>query len=118
AFQTRSGTSSAPCEGAGGWSARAAPASASSRSAAMPALIAVGSIPRRRSGSTTAGVSPVTGFGYHHAPTMGETPTRTRHAVVGWTLALAAIAYLDRVCVSTAAPAIRADLHLSDAEMG
>src|SRR5207237_10643991 len=36
----------------------------------------------------------------------------TRHAVVGWTLVLAAIAYLDRVCISTAAPAIRAELGL------
>jgi len=42
----------------------------------------------------------------------------TRHAVVGWTLVLAAIAYLDRVCISTAAPAIRAELGLSDAQMG
>ena len=42
----------------------------------------------------------------------------TRHTVVGWTLVLAAIAYLDRVCISTAAPAIRAELGLSDAAMG
>ena len=33
-------------------------------------------------------------------------------------LLLAAIAYLDRICISTAAPAIRADLGLSDSEMG
>jgi MFS family permease len=45
-------------------------------------------------------------------------PTQTRHVVVGWTLVVAAIAYLDRVCISTAAPAIRAELGLSDAEMG
>jgi sugar phosphate permease len=38
--------------------------------------------------------------------------------MVAWTLAVAAIAYLDRVCISTAAPAIRADLGLSDTEMG
>jgi len=49
---------------------------------------------------------------------MAEAPTRARHVVVGWTLAAAAIAYLDRVCISTAAPAIRADLGLSDGEMG
>lgn len=50
--------------------------------------------------------------------TVPEAPTRTRHAVVGWTLAAAAIAYLDRICISTAAPAIRADLGLSDGQMG
>jgi len=49
---------------------------------------------------------------------MADAPTRARHLVVAWTLAVAAIAYLDRVCISTAAPAIRADLGLSDGEMG
>ena len=34
------------------------------------------------------------------------------------TLAPTAIVYLDRVCILTAAPAIRRDLHLSDAQMG
>ena len=38
--------------------------------------------------------------------------------MVAWTLVVAAIAYLDRVCISTAAPAIRADLGLSDTQMG
>jgi sugar phosphate permease len=33
-------------------------------------------------------------------------------------LALTAIAYLDRVCIATAAPAMKADLQLSDAQMG
>ncbi|HEY2772453.1 MAG TPA: MFS transporter [Candidatus Binatia bacterium] len=47
-----------------------------------------------------------------------RSPTRTRHVVVGFTLVLAAIAYLDRICISTAAPAISADLHLSDSQMG
>jgi ACS family glucarate transporter-like MFS transporter len=45
-------------------------------------------------------------------------PSRARHVAVGFTLLLAAIAYLDRICISTAAPAISADLGLSDAEMG
>ena len=49
---------------------------------------------------------------------MAEAPTRVRHVVVAWTLAIAAIAYLDRICISTAAPAIQAELGLSDAEMG
>ncbi len=46
------------------------------------------------------------------------TPTRVRHGVLAFTLALTAVAYLDRVCIATAAPAIKADLQLSDAEMG
>ncbi len=45
-------------------------------------------------------------------------PTHARKAVVVLTLALVAVAYLDRVCISTAAPAIRADLGLDQAEMG
>ncbi len=45
-------------------------------------------------------------------------PTRARHRVVGFTLALIAVAYLDRVCIATAAPAMRADLGLTDAQMG
>ena len=49
---------------------------------------------------------------------MAEAPTRARHVVVAWTLAIAAIAYLDRICISTAAPAIRAELGLSDGDMG
>jgi len=48
----------------------------------------------------------------------GLAPSRARHTAVGFTLALAAIAYLDRICISTAAPAIRAELGLGDAEMG
>src|SRR2546426_3014933 len=48
----------------------------------------------------------------------GPPPSRARHVAVGFTLVLAAIAYLDRICISTAAPAIRADLGLSDSEMG
>jgi MFS transporter, ACS family, glucarate transporter len=45
-------------------------------------------------------------------------PGGTRHVVVGWMLAVAAIAYLDRICISTAAPAIRGELGLSDTQMG
>jgi sugar phosphate permease len=41
-----------------------------------------------------------------------------RHGVLGFTLVLTAIAYLDRVCISTAAPAMKADLQISDVEMG
>jgi ACS family glucarate transporter-like MFS transporter len=45
-------------------------------------------------------------------------PTRARHRMLGFTLAAMAVAYLDRVCISTAAPSIKADLGLSDAQMG
>src|SRR5262245_49780408 len=49
---------------------------------------------------------------------MPATPTRTRHTVVAFTLALVAVAYLDRIAISTAAPAIKSDLGLSDSQMG
>jgi len=58
------------------------------------------------------------GFRYHFATVPALQPSRARHVAVGFTLLLAAIAYLDRICISTAAPAIGADLGLSDAEMG
>jgi MFS family permease len=41
-----------------------------------------------------------------------------RQRVLGFTLALTAIAYLDRVCISMAAPSIKLDLGISDAQMG
>lgn len=44
--------------------------------------------------------------------------TRARYGVLGFTLLLTAVAYLDRVCISTAAPAMKADLGLNDAQMG
>ncbi len=45
-------------------------------------------------------------------------PTRARYSVLGFTLALTAIAYLDRVRISMAAPAIKAELGLTDTQMG
>jgi MFS family permease len=45
-------------------------------------------------------------------------PTRARHVVLALALLAMAIAYLDRVCISTAAPAIKAELRLSDSQMG
>jgi MFS family permease len=47
-----------------------------------------------------------------------EAPTRARYRLLAFTLAMMAIAYLDRVCISTAAPAIKRDLGLGDAQMG
>lgn len=46
-----------------------------------------------------------------------ERPTRTRHKVVGLAIALAAITYLDRVCISKLAPNIMKDLSLSENQM-
>lgn len=51
--------------------------------------------------------------------TAGTVPTtRARYGVLGFTLAVAAIAYLDRVCIAIAAPSMKADLGLNDAQMG
>ena len=38
--------------------------------------------------------------------------------MVALTLSLVAVSYLDRICISTAAPAMKADLSLSDSQMG
>ena len=46
------------------------------------------------------------------------TPTRARYTVLHYTLALAIVTYLDRVAISSAAPAIRAELGLSLIQMG
>lgn len=44
--------------------------------------------------------------------------TRARYWVVVFAVALAVIQYIDRVCISQAAPSISRDLHLNDAHMG
>jgi hypothetical protein len=46
------------------------------------------------------------------------TPTRARFTVLRFTLALSIITYLDRVAISSAAPAIRDELGLSLIQMG
>ncbi|HSP98059.1 MAG TPA: MFS transporter [Candidatus Dormibacteraeota bacterium] len=45
-------------------------------------------------------------------------PTRVRQRVLAFTLTLTAIAYLDRVCISMAAPAMKVELGISDVQMG
>jgi MFS family permease len=52
------------------------------------------------------------------SPDEPAAPTRARYTVVAFTLALVALAYLDRICISTTAPAIKSELGLSDSEMG
>jgi sugar phosphate permease len=44
-------------------------------------------------------------------------PTRVRARVLGFAFLLAVITYLDRICISTAAPFIMDDLHLSVLQM-
>jgi MFS transporter, ACS family, glucarate transporter len=45
-------------------------------------------------------------------------PTRARYGTIAFCIALAVITYIDRVCISQAAPAMRADLGLSPIQMG
>jgi MFS transporter, ACS family, glucarate transporter len=44
-------------------------------------------------------------------------PTRARHKVIIFGVFLAAIQYIDRICISKAAPLISKDLHLSSQDM-
>lgn len=52
------------------------------------------------------------------APTVASAPTRARHWVVVFAVSLAVIQYIDRVCISQAAPSISAALDLSKEQMG
>jgi sugar phosphate permease len=45
-------------------------------------------------------------------------PTRARHWVILFAVTLAILAYIDRVCISMAAPRMREDLGLSPTQMG
>ena len=49
---------------------------------------------------------------------MSAAASQVRQKVLGFTLTLTAIAYLDRVCISMAAPEMKADLGLTDVQMG
>src|SRR5438874_2427832 len=44
-------------------------------------------------------------------------PTRTRYRAAGFLMALAAITYLDRICISILAPEISRDLNLTKVQM-
>jgi len=52
------------------------------------------------------------------APPAFLRPTRTRYWVIVFAVTLAIIQYIDRVCISQAAPFITRDLHLDEAQMG
>src|SRR5262245_4100397 len=44
--------------------------------------------------------------------------SRARYTLLRFTFALSVITYIDRVCISSAAPAIREDLAISPVQMG
>src|SRR5258708_30886188 len=46
------------------------------------------------------------------------TPSHTRYWVVVFAVTLAILSYIDRVCISQAAPVITRDLNLSNTDMG
>ncbi len=52
------------------------------------------------------------------APTFHRQPTQVRRTVIGFGMALAFISYLDRACISQAAPMIARDLHFNTIQMG
>src|SRR5205807_8371614 len=47
-----------------------------------------------------------------------QTPTRVRYLVIVFAVALAVVTYIDRVCISQAAPLIGADLKFTKTQMG
>lgn len=51
-------------------------------------------------------------------PEGAQRPTRTRYWVIVFAIALAVIQYIDRVCISQAAPSISKDLKLTKEQMG
>ena len=51
-------------------------------------------------------------------PTVRVQPTHVRHLVIVFAVTLAVITYIDRVCISQAAPEISRDLGLSKTQMG
>lgn len=51
-------------------------------------------------------------------PTLSSRPSTVRYWVIVFAILLSVITYIDRVCISLAAPAITKDLKLSDEEMG
>lgn len=54
----------------------------------------------------------------HESPAARAKPTHARRVVLGFMVVLAVITYLDRVCISQAAPDIRRDLGLSEIQVG
>lgn len=53
-----------------------------------------------------------------HPQTATERPTRVRYWVIVFAVTLAVVTYIDRVCISFAAPAIRQEMHLTEKQLG
>lgn len=51
-------------------------------------------------------------------PSVHQAPSRARYWVIVFAVTLAILSYIDRVCISQAAPRIQADLGLNDQELG
>ena len=51
-------------------------------------------------------------------PATSFRPTRARHWVIAFAVALAVITYIDRVCISKAAPLIQKDMGFTKEQMG
>lgn len=51
-------------------------------------------------------------------PAQAGPPSRTRYFVIAFAITLAIIQYIDRVCISQAAPNVSKDLHLTKEQMG
>ena len=49
---------------------------------------------------------------------LGERPTRVRYAVLAFLAAMTFVLYLDRVCISQAAPMMQEELGLAKIQMG
>src|SRR5262245_20031713 len=52
------------------------------------------------------------------APSTAIRPSRTRYWVIVFAITLAVVQYIDRICISQAAPGIQKDLFIDDAKMG
>src|SRR5277367_5819383 len=57
-------------------------------------------------------------FGTPDATPPGQRPSRVRHGVVGFAVALSMITYIDRVALSNSRKQVATALHLNDAQMG
>jgi MFS family permease len=53
-----------------------------------------------------------------HVSTSVESPTRVRYWVIVFAVTLAVVTYIDRVCISIAAPAISETFHLTPKQLG
>jgi MFS transporter, ACS family, glucarate transporter len=83
-------------------------------------LFLFAALTRFGSGGTELGVLPRTVHAAAVDPRLRSAtrPTRARHVMFGFVIVLAIITYIDRVCISQAAPLIRRDLELTEWQLG